>query len=402
MAENIINRNLQNIQDPDTEMNQMIPEANNFAFDIGSRVAPLGTFFAGTDYRSSNMDKNIMDIISNQGTQKGTIGYQDYDPKQPSNTAFPDLDGMMSRYLSGEISPSQFGNATQTGRMNYNLDPNTGQYNFTGNKYDFRPDVADQGGIFGYFANKANERGMNINPGSSTKAGYLSDYEAGEHYNMTPEPADAISRTNFNDSYNYNDVDALTADEQAQLPFDRITPQQTMFGKARDLASAGIGKAGKLGMDVFNTLKNNNPMGLISSGLGGLTNMLGGMFEDKQLYADTYDEFGNKYTADQLNSMNARGGYYTDPARASRRRQNSIYRMEKRKADGKKIGENRLATLKAIEEKAQEARDKATADKVAAFQKQRAAETGAGSWGTGDEANTFGENIGSGGWDSYT
>jgi len=202
--------------------------------------------------------------------------------------------------------------------------------------------------------------------------------------------------------YNYNDVDAMTADEQAQLPIDPLTPQQTMFGKAKDLASSGIGKAGKLGMDVFNMLKNNNPMGLISSGLGGLTNMLGGMFEDKQLYADTYDEFGNKYTADQLNSMNARGGYYTDPARASRRRQNSIYRMEKRKADGKKIGETRLATLKAIEEKAQEARDKATADKVAAFQKQRAAETGAGSWGTGDEANTFGENIGSGGWDSYT
>ena len=176
----------------------------------------------------------------------------------------------------------------------------------------------------------------------------------------------------------------------------------SLFQRGKDLASSGIGKAGKLGMDAFNMLKNNNPMGLISSGLGGLTNMLGGMFEDKQLYADTYDEFGNKYTADQLNSMNARGGYYTDPARASRRRQNSIYRMEKRKADGKTYGKNRLETLRAIEQKAQEARDKATADKVAAFQQQRANETGAGSWGTGDEANTFGENIGSGGWDSYT
>jgi hypothetical protein len=199
MATNIINQNLQNLQDPDTDMNQMIPEANNFALDIGSRVAPLGTFFAGTDYRSPNMDKNIMDIIENQGTQKGTIGYQDYDSKQPSNTAFPDLDGMMSRYSSGEISPAQFGNATQTGRMNYNLDPNTGQYNFTGNKYDFRPEVADQGGIFGYFANKANERGMDINPGSSTKAGYLSDYEAGENlgtvndFYKSEQPASANS-----------------------------------------------------------------------------------------------------------------------------------------------------------------------------------------------------------------
>ena len=233
MAENIINRNLQNIQDPDTEMNQMIPEANNFAFDIGSRVAPLGTFFAGTDYRSSNMDKNIMDIISNQGTQKGTIGYQDYDPKQPSNTAFPDLDGMMSRYLSGEISPSQFGNATQTGRMNYNLDPDTGQYNFTGNKYDFRPDVADQGGIFGYFANKANERGMNINPGSSTKAGYLSDYEAGEHYNMTPEPADAISRPNVQ-SQNYN------MDQSFYMNPNSVEQPQNMFQRAGSAVKGGL------------------------------------------------------------------------------------------------------------------------------------------------------------------
>jgi hypothetical protein len=202
----------------------------------------------------------------------------------------------------------------------------------------------------------------------------------------------------------YTDFEPRVGQDKFTINIMNPTAEEklSLFEKGKDLASSGIGKAGKLGMDVVNMLKNNNPFGLISSGLGGLTNMLGGMFEDKQLYADTYDEFGNKYTADELNSMNARGGYYTDPARASRRRQNSIYRMEKRKADGKKIGETRLATLKAIEEKAQAARDKATADKVAAFQKQRAAETGAGSWGTGDEASTFGENIGSGGWDSYT
>ena len=180
------------------------------------------------------------------------------------------------------------------------------------------------------------------------------------------------------------------------------TPQTTeevsMFDRVKDFASSGLAKTGKIGMDAFNMLKNNNPIGLLTSGLASL----GNMFEDKQLYADTYDEFGNKYTADQLNSMNARGGYYTDPARASRRRQNSIYKMEKRRTDGKTYGKNRLETLRAIEQKAQEARDKATANKVAAFQQQRANETGAGSWGTGNEANTFGENIGSGGWDSYT
>ena len=200
----------------------------------------------------------------------------------------------------------------------------------------------------------------------------------------------------------YTNFDPRVGQDKFNITLPAAEEKLSLFQRGKDLVSSGIGKAGKVGIDAFNMLKNNNPMGLISSGLGGLTNMLGGMFEDKQLYADTYDEFGNKYTADQLNSMNARGGYYTDPARASRRRQNSIYRMEKRKADGKTYGKNRLETLRAIEQKAQEARDKAIADKVAAFQQQRANETGAGSWGTGPEANTFGENIGSGGWDSYT
>jgi hypothetical protein len=228
--------------------------------------------------------------------------------------------------------------------------------------------------------------------------------------NMTIEDFQNLQNNTFTSSVANSpyEMDYMPPDRYRNFEQRVGTPQTTeeeklsLFQRGKDLASSGIGKAGKLGMDAFNMLKNNNPMGLISSGLGGLTNMLGGMFEDKQLYADTYDEFGNKYTADQLNSMNARGGYYTDPARASRRRQNSIYRMEKRKEDGKTYGKNRLETLRAIEQKAQEARDKATADKVAAFQQQRANETGAGSWGTGDEANTFGENIGSGGWDSYT
>ena len=66
----------------------------------------------------------------------------------------------------------------------------------------------------------------------------------------------------------------MTADEQAQLPFDRIAPQRNMFERGKDLASSGIGKAGKVGMDAFNLIKNNNPIGLLTSGFG----KLGGMF----------------------------------------------------------------------------------------------------------------------------
>ena len=251
--------------------------------------------------------------------------------------------------------------------------------------------VAPLAGIFASTPANADEANMTIE-----------DFQNLQNNTFTSSVANSPYEMDYMPPNRYTDFEPRVGQDKFNIMNPTAEEKLSLFEKGKDLASSGIGKAGKLGMDVVNMLKNNNPFGLISSGLGGLTNMLGGMFEDKQLYADTYDEFGNKYTADQLNSMNARGGYYTDPARASRRRQNSIYRMEKRKADGKKIGETRLATLKAIEQKAQEARDKATADKVAAFQKQRAAETGAGSWGTGDEANTFGENIGSGGWDSYT
>jgi hypothetical protein len=58
------------------------------------------------------------------------------------------------------------------------------------------------------------------------------------------------------------------------------------------------------------------------------------------------DQYGNMYTADQLNKMNALGGYYSEPARDSRRRDQSIRRMEERKAQGLKFGINRLAQLK--------------------------------------------------------
>ena len=39
----------------------------------------------------------------------------------------------------------------------------------------------------------------------------------------------------------------------------------SLFERGKELASSGIGKAGKLGMDAFNMLKNNNPLGFVSS-----------------------------------------------------------------------------------------------------------------------------------------
>ena len=147
------------------------------------------------------------------------------------------------------------------------------------------------------------------------------------------------------------------------------TPQTTeevsLFQRGKDLASSGIGKAGKLGIDAFNMLKNNNPLGLLTSGLTSL----GDMFEDKTLYGDTIDEYGNRYTADQLNSMNARGGGYTDAARSSRRRTARISKMQQRREDGYKFSKENLQKLQmqeALQKAANEQREATLAAQAAA------------------------------------
>jgi hypothetical protein len=88
-----------------------------------------------------------------------------------------------------------------------------------------------------------------LKDGSITKPGSYSKPQARltneEYLNNNPNLTASLNNiakdftyntktSNFNDSYNYNDVDAMTADEQAQLPFDRIAPQRNIFEKAMD------------------------------------------------------------------------------------------------------------------------------------------------------------------------
>ena len=82
-----------------------------------------------------------------------------------------------------------------------------------------------------------------------------------------------------------------------------------------------------------------------SLGIMGLINAIGNKFEDRQLTGDVMDEYGNMYSAEELNKMNARGGYYTDPARSARRRTNRIRNMLNRQKAGKKISTKNLETL---------------------------------------------------------
>ena len=82
--------------------------------------------------------------------------------------------------------------------------------------------------------------------------------------------------------------------------------------------------------------------------LSGITSQ----FENRPLGAPVIDEFGNIYDPEELNKLNALGGYYTDPARSARRRSKRISRMLERQKLGKKISLQNLAKLQA-QEKAQ-------------------------------------------------
>ena len=91
-------------------------------------------------------------------------------------------------------------------------------------------------------------------------------------------------------------------------------------------------------------------------GIMGLINAIGNQFEDRQLTGDVMDEYGQMYSAEELNKMNAKGGYYTDAARSARRRTSRISNMRDRLANDKKISDKNLHELVA-QEKAQQLRD---------------------------------------------
>ena len=108
----------------------------------------------------------------------------------------------------------------------------------------------------------------------------------------------------------------------------------------------------------------------LGNALTGITSQ----FENRPLGASVIDEFGNVYDPEELNKLNALGGYYTDPARSARRRSKRITKMLERQKLGKKISLENLAKLQA-QEKAQEAARRAATQSIAA-QNQAAGDRG--------------------------
>ena len=164
------------------------------------------------------------------------------------------------------------------------------------------------------------------------------------------EPTTGIMNIETPKGFDYNfDENVLKEEEDAQYNLDNKRSfnmdgmLQNLGGYAKDAAGRYIGSQALGGAGAM-------LLGPVGGVVGGIAGLLGGkdLFNSPYIGAGAYtmDQYGNMYTADQLNKMNARGGYYTDQARDSRRRDQSIRKMEERKAQGLSYGINRLDELK--------------------------------------------------------
>ena len=183
------------------------------------------------------------------------------------------------------------------------------------------------------------------------------------------QPADAISRTNVQGMDYEMDPGAFMN--------PNIQPSQNMFQRFGGAMQDGIGSMRDFAVDKGMSAKNllgsgaamaMNLPGIVGSGAMSLLGGFGNMFEDRQLsggLGTIVDEYGRSYTAEELNKQNALGGYYTDPARASRRRAKSIFKLGNRK-NLSDAGKRRLEKLKAQELIQEKARLEATRTLAAA------------------------------------
>jgi hypothetical protein len=146
---------------------------------------------------------------------------------------------------------------------------------------------------------------------------------------------------------------------------ESVEPRQGILQGLQDKIGAGFNNVKDFAMDKGNMGRNLiGSAGAMAMGLPGIVGsgamaLMGGLknqFQDRQLTGDIQDEYGNMYSADELNSQNALGGYYTDPARSARRRTSRIAKMRARDFNNKKISQTNLDRL-VRQEKAQQLRD---------------------------------------------
>jgi hypothetical protein len=346
------------------------------AFELMATAAsPAINFGRGLlGYQDPFMTQTMQDRMKEleAGRTKGNIGYEDYGLQ----TATPGgrfTGGLMDLAIS---NPVDFGLAGSIGRYSFSPEGRTGL------TYDFTPDIdtgstgnamldfINAGGLKGAFSKMGTAQAAEVtpsntgimstpyidrimDPGSMRAAAYRSienePYQEIPGFNFIDAPTSLKSRIQNPEFLNNPRTGIID-----NLIMQKGNPGNTIVDKVK----SGFGKSVDLGKAALSGILS------LATGVPFLGNALTGIasqFENRPLEAGVIDESGNFYDPEQLNKMNALGGYYTDPARSARRRSKRIARMLERQKLGKKISQKNLEKLQA-QEKAQEAAQRKAMD----------------------------------------
>jgi hypothetical protein len=329
-----------------------------------------------------------------KGGEKGLLSYPDYG----TSLSFKDL------VTKPFTDPTAFSVATTAGSVGYKINPNTGKVEIAPGSFTYdwdgvkSMDFINKGGLMGaayrlgekFGDSNLGQKLANFNlsktlsdlvftpagaaevtPGNVQNQGLdsfnnlVSDTVMAEPNQFQDYPGDknlgSVQDQNLGFDYNF-DENVLKEEEDAQYNLDNKGSfnmdgiLQSLGGFAKNTAGRYIGSQALGGAGTMIG-------GPVVGGIAALAGLLGGrnLFNSPYIGAGAYtmDQYGNMYTADQLNKMNARGGYYSEPARDSRRRDAGIINMIERRNKGLSYGKNRLAQELAKQAKEEAARQSA-------------------------------------------
>jgi hypothetical protein len=189
-------------------------------------------------------------------------------------------------------------------------------------------------------------------PNYSYGTAAAADFQDGQILQPNVVPERIAPATYYNSAPNFN-ADVLREEEDAQYNLP----------KTNGIINSLLNMKSTVPQMLLSAATKVPGAGLVLGGLSSLSNLIGNSFENRQLTGEgvIVDEFGRSYDADELNAQNALGGYYTDAARSSRRRDSRIQNMLARQAAGKTISQNNLIALQEQAAREQAARETATA-----------------------------------------
>ena len=311
-------------------------------------------------FRTDEMNERLSQQVGDQlppGVNSGSLTYTDFGLPAGPSKYLGDGKFEPTRMFTAptfkeamNVNSADLANAYTIGNLNFNRNP-SGDINYTGNRYDFPQPTFMNNNPMDIPLDE-----LNVNAPQFSFTDYLEGKYDFNKFDKAPSSGIA-----------YSELD----DYEAQNAGAFIPEEEKGIFSLRDI----LADLGRKGVEGFKDIASR---GVASQALGGVGTMAGGpvvggiaalagllkggdMFNSPYIGAGaaTVDEYGNMYSAEQLDQMNARGGYYTDPARASRRRDAGIINMIERRNKGLSYGKNRLAQELAKQAKEEAARQSA-------------------------------------------